>query len=289
MARRKTKKEKKNFNYSTEKIGQDSINNKHNGSVADADVQERLSKLILASKEGSSLSIDECDGIVEAVLLESESGKSVNDIMIETLCDYLDEMTHDGAENILNQALKEENSEDGWEDYSDEDDEDLHVDNENYDSDSDSDPDGEEYIGSGECELCEREMKLTRHHLIPKHTWKHITSRFVSAAPFVEEGDMESAYRILDLGDDFQLPSTKTTRGTEEYLTGIFSSRVQIKLFLSSYCANLCRPCHSCVHGNIDHYELAERFNTVDSLLKNENIYKFCKWASKQKAGKYRC
>ena len=29
--------------------------------------------------------------------------------------------------------------------------------------------DSEEYLQDGECELCERYIKLTRHHLIPRH------------------------------------------------------------------------------------------------------------------------
>ena len=44
---------------------------------------------------------------------------------------------------------------------------DYHDENENDDR--------EEVLGPGECELCERDAtKLTRHHLIPKSTWKRI-------------------------------------------------------------------------------------------------------------------
>merc|ERR1712038_1434858 len=139
-------------------------------------------------------------------------------------------MTHDVAQDILSRALNnDEGGEDGIpRDYksldsstSFEDGDFCHgaticADN----GDENDDADGG-YILSGECELCEREMKLTRHHLIPKRTWKNIAPRFLLAAPFVERGDMESAYRELDLGDYFQLPTTKT--GTTR---GIFSSRL---------------------------------------------------------------
>ena len=48
------------------------------------------------------------------------------------------------------------------------------VENDPKDSDSscedeESLSDSEEYLQDGECELCERYIKLTRHHLIPRH------------------------------------------------------------------------------------------------------------------------
>jgi hypothetical protein len=33
--------------------------------------------------------------------------------------------------------------------------------------------------------------------------------------------------------------------------------------------------------------ELAEKFNTIEKLLGDERIYRFCKWQNKQKPGKY--
>ena len=52
----------------------------------------------------------------------------------------------------------------------------------NFDDEND---DGD-MIGEGECELCEREVKLTRHHLIPKSTWPRMKKKLWNAAPLIE-------------------------------------------------------------------------------------------------------
>ena len=48
----------------------------------------------------------------------------------------------------------------------------VNPESENFDSnctDEESLSDSEDYLQDGECELCERYIKLTRHHLIPRH------------------------------------------------------------------------------------------------------------------------
>ena len=35
-------------------------------------------------------------------------------------------------------------------------------------------------VQDGECELCERYIKLTRHHLIPRVTWKKMKKRLLN-------------------------------------------------------------------------------------------------------------
>lgn len=129
------------------------------------------------------------------------------------------------------------------------------------------------YIEEGECELCEREVKLTKHHLIPKSTWKHIKQRFMKAAKPYKELHFEEVKETLGLGNELLEGVSRRT----------FTSGISIKLFLGNYTANLCRACHSCIHSNYDNMELAERFNSVEKLLEDEQIYKFCKWQSKQK------
>jgi len=237
---------------------------------------DKMSRLILASQAGSILSPEETLGIAEAVL--------ESDDKIEALCDFLVDMTADEASDVMRRAHSvEDNMNDDDDDESsssaqEEEDYDDDDDNSIQSCDSHESNDASSYLQQGECELCEREMKLTRHHLIPKVTWKYMIIRFLEAGPSYKKADFDAVREILDLGDTFPLPTNAK----------VYTSRIQAKLFLASYCANLCRPCHSCIHGNIDHKLMAERFNTVDDLLKNEKVYSFCNWARKQRAGKYR-
>uniref|UniRef100_A0A7S1ZQN5 Uncharacterized protein n=1 Tax=Trieres chinensis TaxID=1514140 RepID=A0A7S1ZQN5_TRICV len=60
----------------------------------------------------------------------------------------------------------------------------------------DGDGDGD-LIGEGECELCERPVKLTRHHLIPKSTWPKMKKTILSAADAIEDGDEERMAVLL--------------------------------------------------------------------------------------------
>mmetsp|Transcript_10134 Transcript_10134/g.15288 ORF Transcript_10134/g.15288 Transcript_10134/m.15288 type:complete len:294 (-) Transcript_10134:245-1126(-) len=244
--------------------------NHHNINMVD-----KVSRLILASQAGSILSTEETLGISEAVL-ESDN-------QIEALCDFLVDMTVDEASDVMRRALSVEDMNDDGESSSPAEKEEAYDDDDDDDNsiqscDSNESNDAASYLQQGECELCEREMKLTRHHLIPKVTWKYMITRFLNAGPSYQNADFDTVREILDLGDTFPLPTNAK----------VYTSRIQAKLFVSSYCANLCRPCHSCIHGNIDHKLMAERFNTVDDLLKNEKVYSFCNWARKQRAGKYR-
>jgi len=267
-----------------------SINNKSRPSTTSSNeenatlglVQTRLNQLkgaILTSQAGNcaSLSNDECMGICEAIL--------DSDDLVEALCDYLD-LSSDEANYILNRAFQDHaNGEEAQNpsshaDSNNENENDIEDDDSSIGigSDISADADADAYIQDGECELCEREMKLSLHHLIPKCTWKSIKPRFLDATTPYQKGDMEKVKEILDLGNE--LPhglSSKT-----------FSSGIHIKLFLAGYTATLCRPCHSCIHGCFDNMELAERYNSVEKLLGDERIYKFCQWQNKQKpAGKF--
>ena len=51
--------------------------------------------------------------------------------------------------------------------------------------------------------------------------------------------------------------------------------------------ALICRPCHSMVHNLRENFELAENYYSIELLLTDENVIKHCKWANKQKTGKY--
>lgn len=215
-----------------------------------------------------TLSHEEISSIAEAIV---EMGEDVN----QTLCDYLDISSKD-AYQIMKDAIRIQNGDD-----SDQESVDSDLSDEENASDDDtsigSTDSNDAYIQEGECELCERVMKLTAHHLIPKCTWKLIKPRFMEAADDFQEGRYDQVINILHLGEELPYGLTKKT----------FQSGLNIKQFLAHYTADLCRPCHSVVHKHHSNLELAEKYNTVEKILTDENIYKFCKWQSKQKPGKY--
>eukprot|EP00586_Coscinodiscus_wailesii_P022102 CAMPEP_0172500944 /NCGR_PEP_ID=MMETSP1066-20121228/144395_1 /TAXON_ID=671091 /ORGANISM="Coscinodiscus wailesii, Strain CCMP2513" /LENGTH=281 /DNA_ID=CAMNT_0013275453 /DNA_START=15 /DNA_END=860 /DNA_ORIENTATION=+ len=123
----------------------------------------------------------------------------------------------------------------------------------------------DDYIAEGECELCERYMKLTKHHLLPKSTWTKMKKLLHAAA------DDKSKLRLVEYDFD-DLPAVL--------------DNFSIRAFISKTC-DICRPCHTRVHQVHDHMTLATRFNTVEKLIHDEDILKFCKWAHKQRPGKY--
>ena len=45
----------------------------------------------------------------------------------------------------------------------------------------------------------------------------------------------------------------------------------------------MCRPCHDAVHEHISNVDLADQFETVEKLLTHEEVYKFARWASREK------
>ena len=136
----------------------------------------------------------------------------------------------------------------------------------------DSDSDDGEYIGEGECELCERFIKLTKHHLIPRSTWPRILPRLSNASQALSKHDVHRAGLILGNGLAHLL----------EPLTIADGDKVSIKGLLKRTC-NICRACHSTVHRTYGNMTLATDFSTTQLLLQDEKICKYCKWASKQK------
>ena len=143
-----------------------------------------------------------------------------------------------------------------------------------------------EYICEGECELCERDVKLTRHHLIPKTCWPKMKKRLHLAGPVLQslhatkgketEGAALERQQLLTklekiLGVDFspeELPAPITNES--------------VRAYLSQVCL-ICRQCHSAVHRVHPEWELALHYHTMDRLLTSHEVLKFAKWASKQK------
>lgn len=115
--------------------------------------------------------------------------------------------------------------------------------------------DEEECIGPGECVLCERYMKLSKHHLIPKATWNKLEYKI---------GSMESLSHMAE----------ELERTSASY-----------KQTLNAYTINVCGPCHRHIHKTHDHWTLATTYNTLDRLLDDPAIYKFAQWANRQRSG----
>jgi hypothetical protein len=145
------------------------------------------------------------------------------------------------------------------------------------DDDSGDNDDGEYlYVGEGECELCERFIRLTQHHLIPRSTWPRILPRLTNAAEALSKNDVNRAALILGAGLAHML----------EPLTTTDSDKAAIKELVRRTC-NICGPCHAHIHRTHENMALATNYSTIELLLKDEKIHGFCKWASKQKAGRY--
>ena len=140
---------------------------------------------------------------------------------------------------------------------------------------NDSDDDDKNFLGEGCCELCERSIKLSRHHLIPKSTWPRIETKLLRAGEAIEKGDLHRAGMIAE-GLEHLLPCISAGENAKR------SIRVAMQRT-----ANVCRPCHSAVHAAADNISLAVHYNTVEKLLSNDKVFRFSKWASKQRAGKY--
>ena len=148
--------------------------------------------------------------------------------------------------------------------------------------DDDDDDDGT-FIGEGDCELCEREILLTRHHLIPRSTWPRLEPRLLNAfAAVLEHNDKAEA--ITGDGLKHLLADYRriTTTSSSTQLTDRAAQRHMARQMLQRVCL-ICRQCHTAVHRTHDNMTLAVEYNTIDKLIQEPAIYKFCKWASKQK------
>jgi hypothetical protein len=135
------------------------------------------------------------------------------------------------------------------------------------------DYDETEYLQDGECELCDRYIKLTKHHLIPKETWPRIQRKLLRAAEEQCKGAVDKALIVLG-------------PGLTSMLGRLSPDRSKIREILHETCS-ICRQCHSAVHRVHCNMELALHYNTVDKLLEDGDIRKFCRWVSKQPASKH--
>jgi hypothetical protein len=151
----------------------------------------------------------------------------------------------------------------------------------NFEEDEDEEPTSEPSVDEedgmmlcdGECELCDRYIQLTKHHLIPKSTWPRLQPRLLHAAEANEKGDMERALSLLG-------------PGLEHLLHTLTTDKTSIRHILRQTC-DICRPCHTAVHKAHDNMDLALSYSSVGKLLEDEQISRFCKWANKQRPGRH--
>lgn len=222
--------------------------------------------------------------------LNDDQRREVLDGCVQTLQDYIEDISTLQAFELFSKSLNLPNHNNGSTNNEDDDssksestDDDTHDDLEVEDDDG-------QYIGEGECEICERSnIKLTRHHLIPKTTWPRIKPRLMQASIVIARNDLNEATDILGMGD------VSTKELLEEVLPNLFSNRPKTKklsakavtTYLGHHVCKLCRPCHSTLHSIFTEMELAKQYNTVDKLLSDDRLYKFAKWINKQKTGKH--
>jgi hypothetical protein len=247
-------------------------------------LEQKLMSLQLCSSEEEYASVAEAIASSSSLSLD-EAPPSKEDLeeIVSTLVDYFegDVQEHD-AKTMIHTVVMDVWGDDfaenlGWIDCGTADN-DEHDDNQGDGDDSDND-DGD-FVGEGECELCERTVKLTRHHLIPKTTWPRIKKRLWNAASTIE------TYHSLD--DESSDERKECAKLKLEKMVRMAISDIPIithdsvRKYLSRVCL-LCRQCHSTVHRIHTEMELATQYNTIDSLFADEEIRKFAKWNSKQR------
>ncbi|CAA7268986.1 unnamed protein product [Cyclocybe aegerita] len=104
-----------------------------------------------------------------------------------------------------------------------------------------------------ECEICQREVPLTYHHLIPKSVHAKVLKK-----GWHPESMLNSVAWLC---------------------------RYSIVLLIADLCPALFRPCHSVVHQVASCEDLARNLYTVELLLEREDIQRWQKYAAKQRYG----
>lgn len=269
----------------------------------------------LLTQETLVSSTDEASAIIESIIQENDldlgadTSKVSESIAVDrfckcVLCDYFGLSDHDVTKLLRKYSLSTSKENDTNQDYDE-------GDNNNAVSDLEEqcntividvdDDDREEIIGPGECELCERDVaKLTRHHLIPKSTWKRtepmILARWNKAV--AASSQVTTKINYMDTSSDFDeldhlvpiilemsasVPSCKTFHGRQAA-----AGRRIIRDLLNRQTIDICRPCHNHIHRSYDNRTLSLQFNTLTKLLNDPTIAKYAKWASRQHRFKIR-
>lgn len=242
------------------------------------DLQLKLTEILVSLNACSTA--EEAEVIAE-IVLEVDNDDDTSDKWVQNLIDSLG--IEDAQAKTIVKELKRSNGEEDSND-SDGDHDSVEVSQRHEDSDEDEDSNGD-YLLDGECELCDRFIKLTRHHFIPKQTWPRMQAKLFQAAEANETGDREKALLILGHGLEDLLGDEDGNDGSCRFV--LSTDKTIVRAILHDTC-DICRQCHSTVHNTHSNMELALNYNTIEKLLGDERISIFCKWASKQKPGKYK-
>lgn len=131
---------------------------------------------------------------------------------------------------------------------------------------AESDP-AQGMLAKNECELCERVMPLTIHHLIPRSTHPY----FLAHQSLLSDTLLQAI-----LGPESAVSSTSARRSAST--TGL------TKAHLLAHQARVCRPCHSQIHTLIpDHRELGREYSTIDRLVERDDIRKWVHYIRAQR------
>jgi len=148
--------------------------------------------------------------------------------------------------------------------------------------------------------MCDRHMKLTFHHLVPKSTHSH----YIKKRRVPGEANMDRGRGRPTNGSKRQakiaLPNLKNAQGTKRQakndrrsakkqtlFTHVsvtpgnltipnFDAKFDIAGFLHAYGVYMCRPCHSAIHRCIPNKDLAEEYNSRERLM---DVNKIRAWA----------
>ena len=241
---------------------------------------------------------DEAEAIAASVVPHADIPPNEDDLenVKSSLIEYFEEMSEVDAKKLVYTAALDAgadisapilNSREDEDEGGNDSDSNNQIDN----IESEEDDDDGNFIGEGQCELCERcNIKLTRHHLTPKSTWPRMKKRLYNAAPIIEclhtlnetnGGEKEQQQNELQ-------EKLKKTLGVAN-ISDLLPTRIThdtVRTYLSEVCL-ICRQCHSAVHRIHSEWELATEYNTIERLLESQEVLKFAKWANKQRAGRY--
>jgi len=238
-------------------------------------------------EEGYCHSNEEATAIVETIVAE-EDNHAERGFFQHALCEHLD-ISSDVAARIISRAINYNNHDDDDDDAYDSSENgestsvpDVTDDDEN-DNDDDDDAEDGSFIGEGECELCERFIQLTQHHLVPRSTWPRIEARLLRAL----ESDPQRAAVLVGEGLEHLLPSTLSSEkiGKKHHHERIYRHSIKGAVRRTSL---VCRSCHNAIHKAHDNMTLALEYNTIEKLLSDDRIASFSKWANKQRVAKNR-
>ncbi|KAL7461317.1 hypothetical protein ACHAXS_001740 [Conticribra weissflogii] len=257
---------------------------------------------------------EECVAIVEAVSSVFPDKSSVvckYDIAMKhflddstcTLCDYLGGiLSEDESRELIQSVTLSVCGQEVFRSFG----EACHPDDENYEE-KETDPcneggdkvdeDDGNCIGEGECELCERSIKLTRHHLIPRTTWPRMKRRLWNAAPLIESLNQLPDMKKSSCDETNETLMAKQSALRERIMTVLGMNSIppdlpavvtndSVRIYLNQV-SLLCRQCHSAIHRIYSEWELATKYNRIDKLLESDEVRKFAKWANKQRPGKH--